>query len=193
MSTWASCECTTVIAHPGATRSYAIAMTGRRQFLTIVGAGFVIAPAAAWLSGGNGSVPSTEAAGRFSVEKTDAEWRALLAPQAYRVLRGGKTEWAFSSPLNKEKRNGVFACAGCDQPLFSSSAKYDSGTGWPSFWTALEGAVATSIDRAFFMVRIEAHCARCGGHLGHIFPDGPPPTGQRYCMNGAALKFDADT
>jgi peptide-methionine (R)-S-oxide reductase len=109
------------------------------------------------------------------------------------VLRGGETEWAFSSPLNEEKRRGVYSCAGCQQPLFSSSAKYDSGTGWPSFWASLDGAVATSIDRAFFMVRTEVHCARCGGHLGHLFPDGPPPTGQRYCMNGAAMTFDADT
>jgi len=168
-------------------------MTGRRQFLTIVGAGLVLAPAVAWMSGRSGPAPRNEAAGLFPVEKTDAEWRALLEPEAYRVLRGGETEWAFSSPLNKEKRNGVFVCAGCHQPLFSSSAKFESGTGWPSFWTALDGAVATSIDRTFFMVRTEVHCARCGGHLGHLFPDGPPPTGQRYCMNGDAMKFAANT
>ena len=168
-------------------------MTGRRQFLTIVGAGLVMAPAVAWMSGRNGSPPSSDATGVFPVEKTDAEWRELLAPEAYRVLRHGETEWAFSSPLNEEKRKGVFACAGCHQPLFSSSAKYESGTGWPSFWTALDGAVATSVDRSFFMVHTEVHCARCGGHLGHLFPDGPPPTGQRYCMNGAAMTFNVET
>ena len=168
-------------------------MTGRRQFLTIVGAGLVMAPAVAWMSGRSGPAPAPEAVGLFPVEKTDAEWRALLEPAAYRVLRGRETEWAFSSPLNEEKRNGVFVCAGCHHPLFSSSAKFESGTGWPSFWTALDGAVETSIDRAFLMVRTEVHCARCGGHLGHLFPDGPPPTGQRYCINGAAMKFDADT
>ena len=168
-------------------------MTGRRQFLTIVGAGLVLAPAVAWLSGRSGPASGGGVTERFPVERTDAEWRALLEPDAYRVLRGGDTEWAYSSPLNEEKRHGVFSCAGCHQPLFSSSAKYESGTGWPSFWTSLDGAVATSIDRAFFMIRTEVHCARCGGHLGHLFPDGPPPTGRRYCMNGAAMTFDAQT
>ena len=168
-------------------------MTGRRQFLTIVGAGLVLAPAVAWLSGRSERASDRGVTGHFPVERTDAEWRALLEPKAYRVLRGGDTEWAHSSPLNAEKRHGVFSCAGCQQRLFSSSAKYESGTGWPSFWTSLDGAVATSIDRAFFMMRTEVHCARCGGHLGHLFPDGPPPTGRRYCMNGAAMTFAADT
>ncbi len=182
-----------VDVRPGLRWGYAMDMTGRRQFLTIVGAGLVLTPAVAWLSGWGIPGPDIEPTGRFPVEKTDAEWRALLDPEAYRVLRHGDTEWAFSSPLNEEKRQGVFSCAGCQQPLFSSSAKYESGTGWPSFWTSLDGAVATSIDRTLFMVRTEVHCARCGGHLGHLFSDGPPPTGQRYCMNGAAMKFNPDT
>ena len=168
-------------------------MADRRQFLTIVGASLVLAPAVAWLSSLRGFEPGAVAEARFPVEKSDAEWRAILTPDRYRVLRGGGTEWAYSNPLNEEKRRGVFSCAGCGQRLFSSSAKYESGTGWPSFWAPLDGAVGTSIDRGLFMVRTEVHCARCGGHLGHVFPDGPPPTGQRYCMNGAAMTFDADS
>jgi peptide-methionine (R)-S-oxide reductase len=126
---------------------------------------------------------------RYPVTKTDAEWRAILSPEAFRVLRQHGTERPGTSPLNGEKRPGVFACAGCGTPLFEASAKYESGTGWPSFFTPIEGAVATTTDRSFFMVRTEVHCATCGGHLGHVFPDGPAPTGQRYCMNGVSLAF----
>ena len=121
--------------------------------------------------------------------KTDAEWRASLTPEQYRVLREHGTERAGTSPLNAEKRAGTFTCAGCGQPLFSSAAKYESGTGWPSFSAPLDAAVDTSTDRSLFMARTEVHCASCGGHLGHVFPDGPRPTGQRYCMNGVSLAF----
>src|SRR5688572_27120747 len=123
-------------------------MADRRQFLTIVGASLVLAPAVAWLSSLRGLESAAAAEIRFPVEKSDADWRAMLTPERYRVLRGGGTEWAYSSPLNEEKRHGIFLCAGCDQPLFSSSTKYDSGTGWPSFWAPLDGAVGTSIDRS---------------------------------------------
>jgi methionine-R-sulfoxide reductase len=105
------------------------------------------------------------------------------------VLREHGTERAFTSPLNNEKHKGTFLCAGCGQPLFDSSTKFDSGTGWPSFWKPLDGAVGTSVDRSWFMTRTEVHCARCGGHIGHVFEDGPPPTGLRYCMNGVAMTF----
>ena len=128
----------------------------------------------------------------FPVQKTDAEWRAALSPEAFRVLRQHGTERPGTSPLNAEKRAGVFRCAGCDTPLFESRTKYESGTGWPSFWAPIEGAVATRTDRSFFMVRTEVHCATCGGHLGHVFPDGPRPTGQRYCMNGVSLAFEPE-
>jgi peptide-methionine (R)-S-oxide reductase len=128
--------------------------------------------------------------GPFPVQKSDAEWRRELAPLQYEVLRKQGTERAGSSPLDGEKRPGTFRCAGCGEPLFDSSTKFASGTGWPSFWQPLPHAVGTSTDRHFFMTRTEVHCARCGGHLGHVFRDGPPPTGQRYCMNGAALSFD---
>jgi peptide-methionine (R)-S-oxide reductase len=126
----------------------------------------------------------------FPIQKSDEEWRKSLDPLQYQVLRKHGTERAGTSPLNQEKRKGAFRCAGCGAPLFDSSAKYESGTGWPSFWEPLPGAVGTSTDRGFFMSRTEVHCAECGGHLGHVFPDGPQPTGQRYCMNGAALTFE---
>jgi len=125
----------------------------------------------------------------FPVAKTDQEWRAILSPEAFRVLRQHGTERPGTSPLNHEKRSGTFDCAGCGTPLFEASTKYESGTGWPSFFQPIEGAVATTTDRSFFMVRTEVHCAKCGGHLGHVFPDGPAPTGQRYCMNGVSLAF----
>lgn len=125
----------------------------------------------------------------YPVSKPDEEWRAQLSPEAYRVLRKHGTERAGTSPLNAEKREGEFVCAGCGAPLYDSGTKYESGTGWPSFWRPKTDAVATSIDKSFFTTRTEVHCARCGGHLGHVFPDGPQPTGLRYCMNGAAMKF----
>jgi peptide-methionine (R)-S-oxide reductase len=125
----------------------------------------------------------------FPVEKSEAEWKRELSPEAYRVLRKHGTERAGTSPLNAEKREGAFLCAGCGQPLFESKTKYESGTGWPSFYAPKQGAIETSTDRSFFTTRTEVHCARCGGHLGHVFPDCPMPTGQRYCMNGAALTF----
>jgi peptide-methionine (R)-S-oxide reductase len=121
--------------------------------------------------------------------RAEDEWRKTLSPDAFHVLREHGTERAGTSPLNHEKRDGTFCCAGCGQPLFVSDAKYESGTGWPSFWRPLDGAVATTVDRSFLMTRTEVHCARCGGHLGHVFPDGPPPTSSRYCMNGVAMNF----
>ena len=128
----------------------------------------------------------------YAVTHSEEEWRAMLPPQAYAVLRKHGTERAGTSPLNGEKRNGVFVCAGCGQPLFASAAKFESGTGWPSFTQPMEDAVATAEDRSLFMSRTEVHCSRCGGHLGHVFDDGPAPTGLRYCMNGAAMKFEPD-
>lgn len=127
----------------------------------------------------------------FEVSLTDAEWRAKLTDLQYQVLREEATEAAGSSALNDEHRKGVFACAGCDLPLCASEAKYESGTGWPSFFQPLRGAVGTKPDPGWFGSRTEVHCRRCGGHLGHVFDDGPQPTGKRYCMNGAALKFIA--
>ena len=125
----------------------------------------------------------------FEITKTEPEWRRLLTPEQFRVLRQHGTEHAWSSPLDKEYGRGSFLCGGCELPLFASDTKFDSGTGWPSFWAPIEGAVRTSTDRKLFMVRTEVHCRRCGGHLGHVFDDGPKPTGLRYCMNGVALKF----
>ena len=127
--------------------------------------------------------------GTFEITKSDEEWRRILTPEQYRVLRQHGTERAGSSPLDREKRKGTFCCAGCDLALFSSDAKFDSGTGWPSFWKPLDNAVGTSVDNTLFTTRTEVHCRRCGGHLGHVFDDGPPPTGLRYCMNGVALTF----
>ncbi len=140
-----------------------------------------------WLRGGD-----VKAESAFEVSKSDAEWRALLTPAQFKVLRQHGTERPGTSPLNHEKRKGIFACAGCDLPLFSSETKFESGTGWPSFWQPLPDAVATSTDTAFMMTRTEVHCRRCGGHLGHVFEDGPKPTGLRYCMNGVSLKFTPD-
>jgi len=128
----------------------------------------------------------------FPVTRTDEEWRALLTPEQYDVMRQHGTERPGSCALNNEKRLGVFACAGCDQPLFVTKHKFESGTGWPSFFDPLEGALGESIDRSHGRVRTEVHCSRCGSHLGHVFPDGPPPTGLRYCINGVALEFVAE-
>ena len=125
-------------------------------------------------------------------QKTDVEWQAALTPQQYKVLRQHGTEPAGTSPLNTEKRDGTFACAGCGQPLFSADTKFESGTGWPSFFKPLENSVETTTDRTLGMTRVEVHCKNCGGHLGHVFPDGPQPTGMRYCMNGLALAFDPE-
>ena len=127
-----------------------------------------------------------------AMQKTDDEWRKTLTPDQFQVLRKHGTEPAGSSALNHEKRDGTFKCAGCGEPLFSSNTKFESGTGWPSFCSPLDQAVETSTDRSLFMTRVEVHCARCGGHLGHVFPDGPQPTGERYCMNGVALKFEPE-
>ncbi|MGE0054894.1 MAG: peptide-methionine (R)-S-oxide reductase MsrB [Hyphomicrobium sp.] len=125
----------------------------------------------------------------FEITKTDAEWRSELTPEQYRVLRKHGTERAGTSALDKKYDPGTYNCAGCDLPLFSSETKYNSGTGWPSFWNPIDNAVGTSEDNSWFTTRTEVHCRRCGGHLGHVFEDGPQPTGLRYCMNGVALKF----
>jgi peptide-methionine (R)-S-oxide reductase len=125
----------------------------------------------------------------YPVTRTDAEWRKLLSAEQYHIMREHGTERPGSCALNFEKRAGTFICAGCDQPLFVSKKKFESGTGWPSFNDPEKGSVETTSDRTFGMVRTEVHCSRCGSHLGHVFPDGPPPTGQRYCINGVAMKF----
>ena len=125
----------------------------------------------------------------FEITRTEDEWRRLLTPEQYQVLRKHGTERAGSSPLNREKRAGSFECAGCDLAVYRSADKFDSGTGWPSFTRPIEGAVGTSVDKGWFATRTEVHCRRCGGHLGHVFDDGPKPAGLRYCMNGIAMKF----
>ena len=158
-------------------------MNDRRAFLGIAGAGAV----GLLLFGRSGS--SAAPAGRFAVSHTPAQWRAMLGPKRYAVLREAATEPPFSSPLLNEHRKGVFVCAGCAEPLFNAATKFESGTGWPSFWTVLPHAVVTRPDRSLMMERTEVLCARCGGHLGHVFDDGPKPTGLRYCMNGLALNF----
>lgn len=128
---------------------------------------------------------------KFEIQKTDAEWQAQLSPEAFKVLRKEGTERAGTSPLDKVYDPGTYVCAGCETELFKSDAKFNSGTGWPSFFAPIEGAVETRVDGSLFMKRTEVHCAKCGGHLGHVFDDGPAPTGLRYCMNGVSLKFDA--
>jgi peptide-methionine (R)-S-oxide reductase len=149
--------------------------------------------AAAGLVGGLGFFGGSRGAeakgGNFPFKLTDAQWRKRLTPQQYAVLRQEDTERAGTSPLNGEKRRGTYLCAGCGHPVFSSATKYDSGTGWPSFWQPLPNAIGTREDNKLFFTRTEVHCRRCGGHLGHVFDDGPKPTGLRYCLNGLALKF----
>lgn len=163
----------------------------RRQAIGTLAAAGVLGPLGLWLTG-NAATSAHDAA--FPLQKTDAEWRAALSRDRYRILRGHSTERAFSSPLNAEKRKGTFLCAACGQKLFSSYAKFESGTGWPSFWEPIDdAAVGTEIDRSYLMVRTEVHCARCGGHLGHVFADGPEPTGLRYCINGLSLDFVTDS
>jgi peptide-methionine (R)-S-oxide reductase len=160
----------------------------RRHFL-LAGASGLAVIAVARLS----HAPAATAAETFDVTRSDAEWRKLLTPDQYAVLRQEGTERPFTSPLDHEKRTGTFACAGCDLSLFSSKTKFDSGTGWPSFWAPLDGAIGTVEDKSFGMSRTAVHCRRCGGHLGHVFNDGPKPTGLRYCMNGVAMIFKADS
>jgi len=162
----------------------------RRQFLTVAGTSLALAPVVAWFARPSVANPSMSTE-TFPVQKTAEEWRRLLTPEQYHVMREHGTERAGTSPLNKEKRAGTFSCAACGQALFDANTKFESGTGWPSFFKPLENAVGTSVDRSYFMVRTEVHCANCGAHLGHVFPDGPPPTGERYCMNGVALTFAA--
>jgi len=125
----------------------------------------------------------------FGISKPESEWQETLTPEQFKVLRKHGTERAHTSELDKQYGEGTYACAGCGLPLFNSDTKFNSGTGWPSFFAPLEGAVGTTVDKALFMTRTEVHCARCGGHLGHVFNDGPKPTGDRYCMNGVSLKF----
>ena len=122
-------------------------------------------------------------------QKTDEDWKKTLTPEQFHVLREHGTERAGTSPLNFEKRSGLFTCAACGQPLFTSDTKFESGTGWPSFYKPIDGAIETTTDSTYGMTRVEVHCSQCGGHLGHVFPDGPRPTGERYCMNGVALDF----
>jgi len=158
----------------------------RRRFL--VRAAGALAGAATWA---DLHAAAGNAAPVGKITKTDAEWRQLLTPDQYYILREEGTEAPGTSPLNGEKRKGTFVCAGCALPLFDSRTKYDSGTGWPSFWEPIKGAVETKVDRKLILPRDEYHCARCGGHQGHVFNDGPKPTGLRYCNNGIALKFVA--
>jgi peptide-methionine (R)-S-oxide reductase len=139
----------------------------------------------------SGPAEAAAPARAYEISKTDAEWKALLKPDQYAVLRKAGTERPHTSPLNREKRAGTYSCAGCALPLFASSTKFDSGTGWPSFWKPLDNAIVEEEDRSMFMTRTETLCRRCGGHLGHVFKDGPRPTGLRYCMNGVALNFTA--
>ncbi|MCF6113848.1 peptide-methionine (R)-S-oxide reductase MsrB [Mesorhizobium muleiense] len=163
----------------------------RRDFLWSGAAVALLAGTAAALR--IGRPQDAHAAETFEVTKTEAEWRAILSEAAFNVLRKEGTEYPGTSPLLNEHRKGIFACAGCDLPLYSSDTKFDSGTGWPSFWQEIPNAVGMTADRSLGMTRTEVHCRRCGGHLGHVFDDGPPPTGLRHCINGVALTFKPAT
>jgi peptide-methionine (R)-S-oxide reductase len=154
-----------------------------RRLLVMGAAGLVVGLRVPWCAA------ASDATDLFAVTHSDAEWRKMLTPAQYALLRQSATELPFSSPLLNEHRPGVFACAGCGRRSFSSETKFESGTGWPSFNTPVDGSVETTVDRSFGMTRTEVHCARCGSHLGHVFPDGPPPTGLRYCINGVATNF----
>jgi peptide-methionine (R)-S-oxide reductase len=165
-----------------------------RRRLLLVGAGIIGAAAFGLRRFAAAPALAAEAVAsdHFDVVHSDAEWRSMLTPEQYAVLRQQATERPFTSPLDHEKRAGTFACAGCDHALFASSTKFDSGTGWPSFYQPLASAVNETGDNTLGILRTEVHCRRCGGHLGHVFDDGPQPTGLRYCMNGVAMKFDPD-
>jgi len=161
-------------------------MMNRRSLLQASGLLIGTSALFAVIKVGNATASSDET---FEITKTEAEWREILTPQQFNVLRQHGTERPNSSALNQNHEAGTYICAGCDNPVFASETKFDSGTGWPSFYAPIEGGIGTSVDRSLFMVRTEVHCSRCGGHLGHVFNDGPAPTGKRYCMNGAALEF----
>jgi len=161
--------------------------THRRRFLE--GGGLLAAAGLFGVLAGRPGRAQPPSAASFPVSRSDAEWRLMLTPAQYDVLRQSGTERPYTSPLNDEHRRGVFSCAGCAQDLFASETKFDSGTGWPSFYRPLEHAVGETRDTSYGMVRTAVHCSNCGGHLGHVFPDGPPPTGLRYCMNGVAMTF----
>lgn len=166
-------------------------MLTRRTF-GLAGLGLVATAAGGFRATGaraNEETMSTTTKVAFEITKTPGEWKRILTPAQYSVLREHGTERAGTSPLDKNYAPGIYECAGCDLPLFSSETKFNSGTGWPSFYQPLDNAVGNTVDKSFFMTRTEVHCRRCGGHLGHVFDDGPPPTGLRYCMNGVALKF----
>ncbi len=162
-------------------------MTNRRDFVTTAGFGLGAAVLGATLFGRGKAVAGPTA--KFPLSLTKDEWQKRLTPAQFDILREEGTERAFTSPLNDEHHKGIFACAGCDNKLYSSDTKFESGTGWPSFYQPLKNAVGENSDRSLGMLRTEVHCANCGGHLGHVFDDGPKPTGLRYCMNGVAMKF----
>ena len=162
-------------------------MMKKRYFLQVGVAIFITACVSDDLSGRKKVMAIPK--GTFEITKTEAQWKKILTPEQFEVLRKEGTERPGSSPLDHEYGKGTYICAGCELPLFTSQTKFDSGTGWPSFYAPIKGAIGTSVDASLFMTRVEVHCRRCGGHLGHVFDDGPKPTGTRYCMNGVALKF----